>query len=568
MIASLLAAFLLLAQQGLEDYVPGGPDRVQADAVEWLERATERWADAEALRLVFEEEIEGELVRQTLWMRRQSGFARDPLPAVPETPGSNTWHNAWERPPLQGNLGVTAWLGEIAPLYSELRVELAPKPEVAARLHWVRDGSRGELDLAEDGSPVAWSGRRVHELQSYSAQELPELMRDWAIRPSGQPYCSTGSSVLFRPWITQKTPELALHELLIDTAQSRSIHISGQLEITIGSEKEGAITVGDIAIAGKLYWPTYGKITMVGELGPPDQKKKVDTSIEGNGAQFWHWDHTLDEIRPIPGMTELLTGMQGVLPLYSWAARAVPETGWQAEWMTQEGPSRWLRVVDGPTTSEIRIEHNSIREIFVRSTGARPGAPTMHYRDFQIGVNLFDGSYFRAFVPNLEILNERLRLFELEETRKDPRVTELIPIGERAPSAVEWMTQDGTQESLATLRGKPVVLCFWYRDATACEPALQHLARMRRQVDRIGASTHFRAVAIDESLVDAQSWLLEKSAGLPFGVGSAAQLKRAFRARWLPTTYLIGTDGVVLGRWLGVPGRDLEEKLRALIARD
>ena len=192
----------------------------------------------------------------------------------------------------------------------------------------------------------------------------------------------------------------------------------------------------------------------------------------------------------------------------------------------------------------------------------------MHYRDFQIGVNLFDGSYFRAFVPNLEILNERLRLFELEETRKDPRVTELIPIGERAPSAVEWMTQDGTQESLATLRGKPVVLCFWYRDATACEPALQHLARMRRQVDRIGASTHFRAVAIDESLVDAQSWLLEKSAGLPFGVGSAAQLKRAFRARWLPTTYLIGTDGVVLGRWLGVPGRDLEEKLRALIARD
>jgi peroxiredoxin len=541
---------------------------VQAEAVEWLERATERWADAEALRLVFEEEIEGEVVRQTLWMRRQSGFRRDPLPAIPDTPGSNTWHNAWERAPLQGNLGVTAWLGEIAPLYSELRVELAPTPDVAARLHWVRDGSRGKLDLAEDGSPIRWSGRRVLEIEPLTAQELPEFMQGWAIRPSGLPSHSISVSVPPRPWITQKAPELALHELLIETARSRSIYLSGQLEITIGSEEEGAITVGDIAIAGKLYWPSYGKITLAGELGPPDKKKNVDTSIEGNGTRFWHWDHILDEIRPIPGMTELLAGMQGVLPLYSWAARAVPETGWQAEWMTQEGPSRWLRVVDGPTTSEIRIEHNSIREIVVRSTGARPGAPTMHYRDFRIGVNLYDCDSFRAFVPNLEILNERLRLLELEEARKDPRVTELIPIGERAPSAVAWTITGDTPESLAALRGKPVVLCFWYRDATACEPALQHLARMRRQVDRVGASTHFRAVAIDEDFADAQDWLNAKAILLPVGVGSAAQLKRAFRARWLPSTYLIGTDGVVLGRWLGVPSRELEDKLRALIARD
>lgn len=567
MIASLLVATLLFPQQDLQDYVPGGPDRVHAEAVEWLKHATERWADAEAIRMVYEEDVDGEAVVKTAWLRRESGFRLEPSPEFPETPGTNIWHNAWERAPLQGNLGVTAWFGEIAPLYSELRVELAPTPEVAARLHWVRDGSRDVLDLAEDGSPIAWSGRRVRELQAYSADELPEHMRDWPFRPSGTTVCSIGLSVPPKPWITQMTPESAVEKLLEDAASMRGISFSGQLEITIGSEEEGAISVGNIAIDGDLYWPTYGKITMAGELGPPDKRKKVDTSIEGDGARFWHWDHLKDEIRPIPGMTDVLAGMQGILPLYAWAARSVPSEGWQAEWISEEGEKRWLRVTDGPSTSEFLIEHNFIREVVVRATGARPGAPTLHYREFHIGWTTLR-MYFRDFKADLDVLKSRLGLLELAEAQKDPRVTELLPIGERAPSAVEWTAAEGGTESLAALRGKPTVLCFWYRDATGCAPALRQLARLRGQLDRVGAVSHFRAIAIDESLDDAQLWLDEKTIALPLGVGSAAQLKRAFRARWLPTTYLIGTDGVVLDRWLGVPGQELEDQLRKLIARD
>jgi hypothetical protein len=40
---------------------------------------------------------------------------------------------------------------------------------------------------------------------------------------------------------------------------------------------------------------------------------------------------------------------------------------------------------------------------------------------------------------------------------------------------------------------------------------------------------------------------------------------RPFRARWLPTTYLIGQDGVVLGAWLGKPGPELRRLLERLL---
>ena len=168
--------------------------------------------------------------------------------------------------------------------------------------------------------------------------------------------------------------------------------------------------------------------------------------------------------------------------------------------------------------------------------------------------------------PPLDELRERIARERQEAIDTDPRLADLLDLGERAPSAVCWQSAEGESQSLGTLRGKPTLLVFWYRDQNSCLPAVRAAHDLRRKLDRVGERVHVRAIAIDESTEAAAAWLDEHQLALPLGVGDA-ELQRAFRARWLPTTYLIGSDGVVLGRWLGTPGPELGVQLERLLRR-
>ena len=583
MIANLLAACLLVAQQDIQDYVPGGPDCVQADAVEWLGRATKRLQEHGALRLEFTETVNGKSADKVFHLRPRVGWEADPpesssleLPDLEVVTAFAGVEHAWQSGPLSGNLPVLAWMETRGPGLARLRAELAPTKDVAVRLHWVEDGLRGYIDLDKDAALLSWTWQgddhwhrvgqrsaRVLSLRGAAQDELSAEFRDAAPLFWDQAGICTTADRHFR-W---PNAEAMLREALAPFAERRALALSAELTIQIGESAEESVVLGNIKLDGELYWPARGQLRMTGELGPPDKRKTVDTEVCGNGRQLWHWDHVEDQLRKLPGFAELLSGVQGILPVYAWAARAVPDSGWTAEWLTESiDNQRWLRVIDGPTTTDFLFSGRRILEAKVRTTSARSGAPLMHYRFSRLS-SIRHSRYTDYETASLPLV-QRLDLEQHAKDALDPRMGELLPIGERAPSAVERKTADGSAESLAALRGKPVVLCFWYRDATACEPALRKLARLRGQVDRAGLASHFRAIAIDEPLADAQSWLEEKSIALPRVVGAAAQLKRAFRARWLPTTYLIGTDGVVLGRWLGVPTKELEDQLRALIVRD
>lgn len=583
----------------IEDYVPGGPAHVHADARAWLARAG-HWLDArplaEARWRVTDEAgvttedrywlVQGRLVApQARVQANDSSFETGDDSAVGldlEILAHKNAQYAWQRPSLGGHPALVTWLGcSAAPEMAALRLDVEPPAGVAARLHWIRDGLRGHLDLADDGAPLGWSwqadgcwgreGRREVEVLDWQARvaaEFPKslqsiLEKEHLIFEVASVYQATSA-----PYARLPAPEVA-HMLLARFSEERAVRLDGELTIQLGADDETAIEVGRVALQGRLSWPALGSLTMRGEMGPPQQRKQVDSEVIGNGARLWHWDHRTDTLRAMDGLPDLLAGFQGLLPLYAWAARRVPEAGWQASWL---GPAeglkrdkRWLRLVDGPTTTDLLLDGRSVSEARVRATGAEADAPLMHYRFKFLYPN--DPQGFVGFEESRERIEARLALEEhrAEETR-DPRLDQLLPIGERAPLDAPlgkfWAPDEAN--TLQALLGKPVVLCFWYPDVHGGLAAVETLHYLRRTLDRTGEHLHWRTVAVDADLNDAASYLRDRSLDLPLLTASEEET-RPFRARWLPTTYLIGQDGVVLGAWLGKPGPELRRLLERLL---
>ena len=123
---------------------------------------------------------------------------------------------------------------------------------------------------------------------------------------------------------------------------------------------------------------------------------------------------------------------------------------------------------------------------------------------------------------------------------------------ETAPS-VSFRTLTGEQIAMESLRGKVVMVNFW---ATSCATCVQEMPEMvdtyKKYSDR---GLEFIAVAMS---YDPPNYVLNfsESRQLPFKValdidGQAA--KSFGDVKLTPTTFVIGKDGTILKRYVGIP---------------
>jgi peroxiredoxin len=102
---------------------------------------------------------------------------------------------------------------------------------------------------------------------------------------------------------------------------------------------------------------------------------------------------------------------------------------------------------------------------------------------------------------------------------------------------------DGPEVDLAALRGRPVVVNFW---ATWCEPCREEMP----SIERLRASLEGRPFAVlAVNLAEPESRIRKFLDTMPLGfavlLDRDAKVARAWQAKMLPATYIVGPDGVI-----------------------
>jgi thiol-disulfide isomerase/thioredoxin len=146
------------------------------------------------------------------------------------------------------------------------------------------------------------------------------------------------------------------------------------------------------------------------------------------------------------------------------------------------------------------------------------------------------------------------------------KLGEFLPSSQPLPApAISLTDAAGNTVDLAELHGKVVLVNLW---ATWCEPCLREMPSLERLQARLGDRIAVLAVSEDrggDKVVEPFIAKLGLKSVKTF-IDSRSAVGHAFEVRGLPTSFLIGRDGKVLGRVEGAAEWDSPKMLGVLEA--
>jgi thiol-disulfide isomerase/thioredoxin len=120
---------------------------------------------------------------------------------------------------------------------------------------------------------------------------------------------------------------------------------------------------------------------------------------------------------------------------------------------------------------------------------------------------------------------------------------------------------------LADLKGKVVYVDFW---ASWCAPCKQSFPWMNEMQAKYGArGLQIVGVTVDRKREDAEKFLASTPAKFMVAFDTTGKVAEAYRPKGMPTSYLIGPDGVVRAVHVGFKDSDkaaLEREIEAALA--
>jgi thiol-disulfide isomerase/thioredoxin len=129
---------------------------------------------------------------------------------------------------------------------------------------------------------------------------------------------------------------------------------------------------------------------------------------------------------------------------------------------------------------------------------------------------------------------------------------------------LELQDLDGVAHRLADYRGKTVLVNFWATWCAPCREEMPSIERLRRSLE--GRPFAVLAVNVGESARAARGFIDMMPARFAWLFDRDTQTAKAWRARVLPASYVVGPDGVIRYSALGALDWSSDEIAKAIQA--
>lgn len=138
------------------------------------------------------------------------------------------------------------------------------------------------------------------------------------------------------------------------------------------------------------------------------------------------------------------------------------------------------------------------------------------------------------------------------------------PAGSRQAPAFSLPDLAGKSVSLASFRGKPVLVNFW---ATWCHTCKEEMPDLEKLSLRSAGRYSVVGISMDENLSAVPPFVKEHKVTFPI-LFTDRTVSAAYAVRGLPAAYLIDGEGRIVRRWVGaVDVRAVENELLGLLDR-
>lgn len=148
-----------------------------------------------------------------------------------------------------------------------------------------------------------------------------------------------------------------------------------------------------------------------------------------------------------------------------------------------------------------------------------------------------------------------------------------LEVGAPAPAVQGPGLVDAKPVSLASLRGKVVLLDFWASWCGPCKVSLPEMDRLRAELHAQGHAQRFEvlAVNVDQNPAAALKFLAKHPVSYPLLSDPAGRLPELYGLPTMPSSYLIDATGRVVAVHSGYKPGDAHKKLKpeilALLAK-